>query len=146
MYIVYMIYSSEGRAQRVADELAVRNVIALLARYADEGTLEAYGALFTPDACWEMPGGRIRKGREDIVAGGAERRAAHVAGPGTHTRHLVGTVSVELDGDRAEAASYWQFYAATDSIPRVQSMGRYRDLFQLTVVGWRLHYRQVTLG
>lgn len=132
--------------RQVADELAIRNVVVLLARYADEGTLEAYGELFTPDACWEMPGGLIRKGREEIVAGGAERRAAAVAGPGTHTRHLVGTVSVALDGDRAEVESYWQFFAATDSIPSLHSMGHYRDLFQLTADGWRLHYRQITLG
>ncbi|HWG23304.1 nuclear transport factor 2 family protein [Actinospica sp.] len=141
-----MIFSLEDRVRRVADELAIRNVIALLARYADEGTLEDYGALFALDACWELPGARIRKGRADIVAGGAERRAAGVAGPDTHTRHLVSTVSVALDGDRAQAESYWQFYATTDSVPCLQSMGYYRDLFRLTAKGWRLHYRQVTLG
>jgi len=132
--------------RRVADELAIRNVIALLARYADQGTLEDYGELFTPDACWELPGARIRKGRADIVAGGAERRAAGVAGPDTRTRHLVSTVSVVVEGDRADAESYWQFYSATDSVPCLQSMGHYRDVFRLTDHGWRLHSRQVTLG
>jgi hypothetical protein len=124
--MTHVMVSAEDRVRRVADELAIRNVIALLARRADEGTLDEYGELLTPDTCWELPGARIRKGRAAILAGGAGRWAAAVAGPGTRTRHLVGTVSVVVDGDWAEARSYWQFYAATDSIPTLQVDGRLR--------------------
>src|SRR5437879_388314 len=112
-----MIFSAEESARRVADELAIRNVVALIARHADDGPLEAYGALFTPDARWAMPGVRVREGRDDIVAAGAERRAAGTAGPGSRTRHLVSTVSVAVDGDEAVSESYWQFYVSTDTSP-----------------------------
>lgn len=141
-----MIFSDEDSARRLADELAIRNLLALVARYADDGPLEAYGALFTPDARWELPGARVRVGRADIVAGGFERRAAGEAGPGTHTRHLVSTVSVTVDGDLAQAESYWQFYADTATSPALRLMGHYRDTFRRTDDGWRLHERRVTVG
>lgn len=141
-----MIFSVGESARRVADELAIRDVVALVARYADDGPLEAYGALFTPDARWEMPGVRVRAGREDIVAAGAERRAAGVAGPGSRTRHLVSTVSVAVDGDSAVAEAYWQFYVTTDTAPTLQSMGHYRDTLTRTADGWQIRHRLITLG
>ena len=38
------------------DELAIRNLIARVALYADGPDVEAYVALFTEDATWDMPG------------------------------------------------------------------------------------------
>ena len=141
-----MIFSVEESARRIADELAIRNVIALIARYADDGPLEAYGALFAPDARWELPGVSVRSGRADIVAAGAERRAARIAGPGTNTRHVVSTISVAIDGDSAVAEAYWQFYVTTDTAPTLQSMGHYRDALARTADGWQVEYRRITLG
>lgn len=146
-----MIFSAgEGvrETRRAVDELAIRNVVALAARYADDGTLADYGALFTSDARWEMTGVPVRDGRQAIVAAGAERRAAGIAGPGSKTRHLVSTVSVDVavDGDHAVAESYWQFYVATDATPALQSMGHYRDTFVRTGEVWQIRHRRITLG
>jgi uncharacterized protein (TIGR02246 family) len=132
--------------QPIADELAIRNVLALIAQHSDDCSLDAYGALFTDDARWEMPGVPLRKGRKEIVAAGAERRAAGVTGPGSHSRHVVTTVAVTVDGDEAVARSYWQFYTDTDTAPALRSMGKYRDTFRRTADGWRLRHRHITTG
>ena len=141
-----MIFSVEEGARGIADELAIRNVVALAARDADDGALEAYGALFTADARWEMPGVAVREGREAIVAAGAERRAAGIAGPGSKTRHLVSTISVDVNGDHAVAEAYWQFYVTTDTAPTLQSMGHYRDTLTRTADGWQIRHRRITIG
>src|SRR5206468_3853098 len=82
------------------EELAVRNVTARLALYADGPDIDAYVALFTRDASWEMPAG-TRRGHADIRAGSEERRAGGQIGPGTDTRHSVTTTAVTVDGDHA---------------------------------------------
>ena len=127
------------------DELAIRDLVARLARYADGDDVEAYVALFSEDAAWEMPGAE-RRGHDDIRAGAIERRAAGAIGPGTHTRHVVGTVTVDLDGDRARAASTWQFWIETASAPRPVLMGTYDDTFVRTPDGWRLARRVINIG
>ena len=127
------------------DELAVRNVVARVALYADGPDVDAYVNLFTPDAAWEMPGAP-RRGHAEIRAGSEERRAAGQIGPGSNTRHVVSTVAVTVDGDKAVADSYWQFFVDTASAPRLQMMGSYHD--ELVRVGkeWKLARRQITIG
>ncbi|MFD0690709.1 nuclear transport factor 2 family protein [Actinomadura fibrosa] len=133
-------------ARLVRDELEIRGVLARVARSSDMGSLEDYGSQFTEDAVWVMPGHPARRGRAEIVAGGAARRAEGVAGPGSRSRHVISTVTVALDGASAVAESYWQFYVDTDSAPRLQSMGCYRDAFRREAAGWRLARRDITVG
>jgi uncharacterized protein (TIGR02246 family) len=128
------------------DELEIRNVLARIAQYSDTGSLDDYAAQFTNDASWEMPPAPFRRGRAAIRAAGAERRAAGQTGPGSHTRHVISTVAVSVDGESAVAESYWQFYSDTGSAPVLRSMGCYRDTFCRTGAGWRLVWRQITSG
>jgi uncharacterized protein (TIGR02246 family) len=127
------------------DELAVRNLVARVAQYADGPDVDAYVALFTPDAIWDMPGAP-RQGHDEIRAGSEERRAAGQTGPGSKTRHVVSTVAVRVDEGHAVADSVWQFYADTASSPRLALMGTYHD--ELVRVGreWKLARRQITIG
>lgn len=127
------------------DDLAIRNLIALLAQRADGGDVDAYVDLFTPDASWEMPGAP-RRGHDDIRAGSVARRAAGETGPGSHTRHMVNTIAVSVTGERAEADSYWLFYVDTTSEPRVRLMGTYHDTFERTASGWKLARREIAFG
>jgi uncharacterized protein (TIGR02246 family) len=131
--------------QWAADELAVRNVVARLALFADGPDVEAYVDLFTPDASWEMPGAP-RRGHAEIRAGSRERRAAGQIGPGTNTRHSVSTTAVTVDGDRAVADSYWQFWVDTAGTPRLQLMGTYHDDLVRLGDEWKLARRQITIG
>ncbi|MEO5876988.1 MAG: nuclear transport factor 2 family protein [Streptosporangiaceae bacterium] len=138
------VRSAETR--EIMDELEIRNSLARIARYSDEGGLDDYADLFTEDARWEMPGVPVKTGRAEIRAAGAVRRAEGTTGPGSHTRHLVGTTVVTVAGDRAVAESTWQFYADTAGLPVLRSMGGYRDTFQRTGHGWLLAERLITSG
>jgi uncharacterized protein (TIGR02246 family) len=128
-----------------ADELAVRNVVARLALYADGPDVDAYVDLFAPDAVWDMPGAP-RTGHDEIRAGSEERRAAGQIGPGSNTRHVVSTVAVTVEGDRAVADSYWQFFVDTATAPRLQLMGTYHDELVRTAAGWKLARRHISIG
>lgn len=134
-------------ARRTADEAAVRNLVAAVARAADGDDIDAYVDLFTPDASWEMPGGE-RRGHDDIRAGSIERRDAGLIGPGSFARHTVSTVVVDVDSDadRATASSTWQFWADTAGSPRLVLMGAYEDELARTDAGWKLARRVITIG
>ena len=140
----------------VADELAIRNLVARLAHMADAGEdLEAdYLPLFTDDAVWEFPGNPTEELEESRVTGHAEiladrraRRADRFQGPGTNTRHLNTTLAVRVDGsDTAEAESYWLFVGDTTTTPVVRAIGHYHDTFVRTPEGWKLARRRITTG
>ena len=127
------------------DELAIRDLVARASRLADADDVEAYVALFTSDASWELPGGG-RHGHDDIRAGAIERRADGTVGPGTATRHTVGTVVVRVDGDHATAESTWQFFTHTTTTPTLARLGTYHDQFVRTPAGWRIRRRTIEFG
>ena len=135
------------RGERAADEWEIRNVVVRLAQYADGlGSCEEYAALFTEDADWLMPGAP-RHGRADILEGSIARRAEGGIGPGSNSRHVISTMAVEfVDADTAIAASYWQYFVETDTVPRITLMGHYRDTVVPTAEGWRMARREVTFG
>lgn len=132
---------------KVVAELEIRNLVARVAQLADHGEdLEEYGRLFTEDGAWEFPAGP-RRGRADIVAGAHERRRQKVTGPGSHTRHLISTVSVVVHDDAtATADSYWQFWRDTADAPALFNMGHYHDSVRHEDGSWRLARREITLG
>ena len=127
------------------DELAVRNVVARVAQYADGPDVDAYVALFTPDAVWDMPGAP-RRGHAEIRDGSEERRAAGQIGPGSNTRHVVSTMAVRVHNDHAIADSVWQFYVDTNTAPRLQLMGTYHDELVRMNGEWKLAHRRITIG
>jgi ketosteroid isomerase-like protein len=139
---------TENRNSRdVADELAIRNIIARLAQLADMGDLADYLTLWTEDASWEMPGAPARKGHADILQGAQERRASGTQGPGTATRHVVTTLAVQLGGgDTATGDSYFLYVADTTTSPRLGRIGHYHDTFRRTGGGWKMARRQITFG
>jgi 3-phenylpropionate/cinnamic acid dioxygenase small subunit len=134
----------DDQLQRVADDLDIRNVIHRLAQLADEGALEDYAALFTDDAVWDAGAAfGVRTGKADIIAGGRERRAKGLAGPGTHKRHVITTTAVQVQGDRARARSYMLFYVDCDTAPRVSVVTVYQDEFRRSTSGWKLEHRSI---
>jgi hypothetical protein len=133
------------------DELEIRNLVARLAHLADYGEdLNEYIALFTEDAFWgfrAQPGQPAlfppRIGHADILAGAQERRRAGTTGPGTHTRHVLTTTWVNVDGDTATSGSYLSFYKNTNAVPEAVNMTVYFDRFVHTAAGWRLAKREI---
>lgn len=129
----------------VRDELAVRNVVARLALFADGGAIAEYVDLYTDDAEWLLPGVPLH-GRAEISAASMARRAAGQTGPGSYTRHVVSTTAVTVSGDLATAESYWQFFTGTRESPHLHSIGHYLDHLVRTDSGWRVSRRVITPG
>ena len=132
-------------ADPIADQFAVRNLVARLSLNADVGDIDAYMSSFATDAEWNMPGSPVR-GYDAIRAGLIERRATGAVGPGSNTRHMVSTVIVDVDGDTAMSESTFQYFSDTNTNPTLRLVGAYRDVFVRTSAGWRLSKRDITFG
>jgi uncharacterized protein (TIGR02246 family) len=138
--------SSPNRAERVADELEIRNLLAELAWQADSTSMDdidSYLACFTPDAVWEVPGD-VRSGRDDIRAGVSERRSGAIE-QGIQTAHFLACTTVTFnDDDSALVRSYLQTYRLGGTGgPTLILMGWYHDQFRRTAEGWKLHHRHI---
>lgn len=127
--------------QRIADELAIRNLIAKLAHLADDGDLDDYIQCFTNDARWGGAGQEWRTGHSEILAGAKERRAGGIVGPGSGSRHVVTTSWLDIDGEQATARTVFHFYMGLDSEPKLVAMGVYQDVFKRDEQQWRLSER-----
>ncbi|HEV8297780.1 MAG TPA: nuclear transport factor 2 family protein [Acidimicrobiales bacterium] len=130
----------------VDDRLAIRNVIAQLAHAADTGTVDDYVALLTDDVVWELPGTPVARGADAMAIGIEARRAAGTVGPGSHTRHVVSTVEVHVDGDVATSLAFWEFLRDCAASPKVSSVGMYRDTLRRTGRGWKVAHRVISRG
>lgn len=134
-----------------AQIIEISNLIPRLAHAADRGTLDEYGALLAPDFTWSFPGhggseleAQVRSGKEDVLRGAQERRDTHTQGPGTHTRHVVTSISVVPDPDEPTATAYWHFYHQTNTKPQLHSMGVYEDSFVRSAEGrWLFKSRRI---
>jgi 3-phenylpropionate/cinnamic acid dioxygenase small subunit len=139
-------HMTDTLAADTAAELKIRNLISRIALLADQGNLDEYIDQFAEDAVWDFPNGP-RHGRADILAGATERRADKVTGPGSATRHVLTTVSVQvLNDDEATSDSYFLFYQNTTTAPTLFNMGHYHDTFVRQGNVWRLARRDITLG
>ena len=133
--------------QRVADELEIRNLVNRIAQLADDGELDEYVRCFTKDGIWD--GGAsigVRKGHEEIRAGSAGRRSTGDSGPGSNTRHLITTSTVDVQGDRATGRAVFQHFVETHASPTLNMIGVYEDEFARTEGGWCLARRRVLMG
>ena len=117
------------------DELAIRNLITRMAHTVDRGAVKDYAPMLAPDARWVMPTGDPAVGPEAIMDGVRARRAAGSAGPGSATRHMITTTTVDVEGDSARAWSYW-IYLTAGVDPKVLMNGLYSDTFRRTADGW----------
>ncbi|WP_313355802.1 nuclear transport factor 2 family protein [Microbacterium sp.] len=133
------------------DRVEIAMLIARIAHLADSGTPEEYIACFAEDAVWEladagglpMSGGRT-EGSAAILAGVRTRRADGIQGPGSHTRHDVSSIVVDVYGDRAESQAYFRYYTGTDANPTIVALGTYDDTYVRDAGGWKLSRRTIT--
>lgn len=132
---------------RLVAELEIRNILARLAHLADDGDLEEYLGYFTDDATWGNLGSDdVRSGRADLLAGAVERRESGIQGPGSGTRHVLTTTSVEIDDDAARARSYFLYLDTKEADGvAVRLTGRYLDDFTRTPEGWRMSRRRIVI-
>jgi uncharacterized protein (TIGR02246 family) len=121
---------------RLADEIAVRDVVLGYARAVDAMDVEAVARCFTPDCAYE---GSLASGTiADALATlrGAFARYAR-------TMHFMGTQDAHVDGDAAEVLTYCTAYHVSTDGRHATVAVRYRDVLVRTPGGWRIARRSV---
>ncbi|WP_236792044.1 nuclear transport factor 2 family protein [Amycolatopsis sp. GM8] len=122
------------------DDAQIRAVLLLAAFLADEGKLTDYDRVYAQDATW-TGGGKTQTGLDEIIAASQGRRDSGTTGIGSHNRHVTTPVSVTVDGDQAEAVSYFMFVTSTNATPQIKMFATYRDKLRRTADGWRITER-----
>jgi len=123
------------------DYLAIINLAAKYSHALDECDWDSLGACFTPDAVVEFTATpeplRGRQQIVDFIRTGRQRFDV--------TQHLIGTPSVHVEGDTAQASFYVmaQHVVSRDGQTRRCLVGvRYYDVVRRTGEGWRLANRR----
>lgn len=143
--------TSDDVIRRLSDELEIRNLIAKIAISVDGADdLTEYASFFSEDAHWEMLPERGKtsqfpsvRGRANLLAAARQRRKDGLSGPGTHAYHNIVTSAVNLQGDQANATSYFIFIKNADSKPTLGLFRLYKDRFIRTPEGWKLSVRHI---
>ena len=131
----------------MAGESDREQIVDLMARFAqatDDGTPEEYAACLAEDISMTLMSGKTTKGRDAVVTESMGRRAGGKVGPGSHTRHIVSTISVKVSGDVAVVRAYLLVIVdegGDNVVPK--KLFAYRDRYRRTPDGWRLAERVV---
>lgn len=109
------IAALERRAQAAEDELAIRNLIVRYGLAVDLGDAKGVGAVFTPDAVFDVGTASEDFSGDGIVFRGREQIENDlVLGPHLellpNCAHAIGPIIVQVKGRRAEAAGYTRIY------------------------------------
>lgn len=127
----------------MSPERAIENLIYRYAELIDGGDITAIGELLSR-AKFIGPDGEVHAQGRDPIAGlyGAFTRIHDCGTPLSH--HITSNVQVEVQGDRADARSYFTVLQATESLPlQVVMAGRYVDEFARDEAGWHFTARQI---
>jgi ketosteroid isomerase-like protein len=123
------------------DYIAIMNLAAQYSHSLDECDWDGLGDCFTSDAVVEFTANpdplRGRQAIVEFIRTGRKRFDV--------TQHVIGTPSVQVEGDTAKASFYVmaQHVVSRDGQTRTCLVGvRYDDDFQRTGEGWRLAHRR----
>lgn len=126
----------------VADELAIRTVLARYCHRCDDGDITGLVELFTDDAVYTYDG-RTAEG----AAGIAEFFAPMRDHPERRGKHLTVNTAVDPEGpDAATAVSDFLVLQLADGRPVPAMTGRYVDRFVRRDGGWRIARRDTVLA
>ena len=134
--------TSETGLQELIDKDQIRTILNLYCRAVDRADAELLTSLYHPDAVDEH--GEFSGTRDDFVIWGIET----VTSLYETCQHSLGTVNIELAGDRAYTESY--FVSAAVHRERVNGEqivsylhGRYLDWFERRDGVWRIARRRL---
>jgi len=123
---------------RLADDLAIRDLLYRYARGIDRRDLDLVRSCFAPDARYE---GALAVGTiADMLAALPAAMSRYAA-----TMHFMGEPAVTIDGDSARSETGTIAYHVLDDPPRrLRTVGvRYDDLLERRVDGWRIVARRI---
>ncbi len=124
----------------VADELAIRGLVAAYADAVNRRSAEDWAACWAPDGVWDLGGGRTVEGREAAVALWTKLMAGF---PWVIQVVLNGTVT--LDGSAGTATARWYlsevFHKPEDGSGTL-TYGVYHDRYVRLPEGWRFARRR----
>ena len=123
-------------AQRVEDQLAIRELTARYNYAIDEGRVDDWVATFVPDGTFESTALGTFTGAE-ALRGFAEGYSAAFTG-----RHCTTDFVVEVDGDDARQRCYL-ILVNNAATPVVGVTAVYEDELRRTPHGWRFVHRKV---
>jgi hypothetical protein len=124
--------------------LAIQRTITLYGQYLDDLRMQEWGALFTADAVWAMPGA-VFEGRQAIIEG---VRAMEPDRPGL-VKHLAYTPTIRFDAEnRVHAWTDLLFLTREtfDAPWNIGVAGRYCDELVHIGTGWQFRLRVADLA
>jgi SnoaL-like domain len=127
----------------IADERAILRVLYSYCHAIDYGEEASWIDLFTTDGIFHVD---MPRGLPPIHCAGQRELAAfisaHPRAPAALHKHLLLNPLIELQGDEARAASYFQLLLDIDGTPEIHCFGRYLDRLVRSESGlWRFRER-----
>jgi SnoaL-like domain len=112
----------------IADERAILRVLYSYCHAIDYGEEARWLALFTADGIFHVD---MPRGLPPLHCAGQQELAAfisaHPRAPAALHKHLLLNPLIDLQGDEARVASYFQMLLEIDGIPETYCFGRYLD-------------------
>jgi hypothetical protein len=129
-------------ANTILDERAILRVLYSYCHAIDYGEEARWIGLFTPDGVFHV---ELPRGLAPIHCAGQQELAAfikaHPRAPTALHKHLLLNPLIELHGDEARGASYFQLLMDIDGVPEVYCFGRYLDRLVRAGGVWRFQER-----
>ena len=122
------------------DRLALRELYDAYQLAIDTHEAGPWVELFTSDGVYESPFGSAA-GRDELIAAISQW---HSSGITAGKRHLLGPVSVTIDGDSATGHATY-FILEVENSAGVVASGTYEDRFVRSPEGWRIARRVQTI-
>jgi hypothetical protein len=138
--------SSARDAMSAAADAAIRNQLARLVRMLDARQLDDLGSVFVENVLFDYGDGA---GERSGLATMTELFATHLGRCG-HTQHMLGSISITIDGDRATSAAYVQARHLAIGPPAVpwpdafDTNGDYLDQWRLIDDRWLITRRDAS--
>jgi hypothetical protein len=124
--------------QQLADQLAIRELVARYNYAIDEDRPEEWVATFVPDGTFESTALGVHRGQDALL----EFATGYVAA--FDGRHVTSDFVVTVEGDDATARCYLIAVNAKTSPPSILTTAVYDDVLRRTADGWRFVHRKVT--
>ena len=134
----------EHRIRRLEDIEEIRAVLIAYGRTLDQRDFEGYSRLFARDGTWTGGFGSAT-GPAAILAMLEQNLGAAGSALPSGSHHLLTNMSIEPDGDKAQAWSRWSFVVAgADGKPSILFTGQYDDVLTREDGRWRFRSRTVS--